>query len=51
MTSSLLTHRYLLNLVGKPIPVPSIKDGQTKDEIIRELHDSYMHAVQVSYNT
>ncbi|KAH8551968.1 diacylglycerol acyltransferase type 2A [Umbelopsis sp. PMI_123] len=47
----LLPHRHpIYTIVGKPIPVPSVKDGRTKDEIVKELHDTYMQAVQDIYD-
>jgi hypothetical protein len=42
------THQFYPSLVGKPIAIPSTKEGQSQDDVVRELHGKYMQALQAS---
>ncbi|CAO3686122.1 unnamed protein product [Umbelopsis vinacea] len=47
----LLPHRRpIYTIVGKPIAIPSTKEGQSQDDVVRELHGKYMQALQDIYD-
>ncbi|CAM0141849.1 diacylglycerol O-acyltransferase 1 [Umbelopsis sp. WA50703] len=47
----LLPHRHPIHtVVGKPIPVPEDAKERSMDEVVKELHEKYMQALQDMYN-